>query len=239
MLVDSGSLKYFVDPKLIRGADSRMMDYTEINPTMEIKAAGHNTLFGTAQGILLVLVRDTQDACVTVKLPIVLVPGLGRKLFSIALAVQKGVKTIFTKAGCIVDIGVFSIQLAESGNLDHLDLAISKESKRTELACCTISGKAFGKDNVLTASVPQKPLAQSSAVCMNIGQRALENGTVGHKNSPTYRIHNRTVCSSTSTRSKVSCSGKNNPPSSIMVVAGIDKGSSSVSSENLAMEYKT
>ena len=59
MLVDSGSSKRFVDPKLIHRVESRMQNYIEINPPMEIKAAGHNTLFGTAQGILLVVVRDT------------------------------------------------------------------------------------------------------------------------------------------------------------------------------------
>ena len=123
---------------------------------MEIKAAGHNTLFGTAQGILLVVVRNTQDACRAVKLPIVLVPGFGRNLFSTALAAQKGVKTIFTKASSIVDLSLFSFQLTQSDNLDHLDSAISKESKRTESACCAISGKTFGKEIALTASVPQK-----------------------------------------------------------------------------------
>ena len=95
MLVDSRSSKHFVDPKLIRGVESRKLHYTEINPPMEIKAAGHNTLFGTAQGILLVVVHDTQDVCRTVKLPIVLVPGLGRNLFSTALAAQKDVKNYF------------------------------------------------------------------------------------------------------------------------------------------------
>ena len=109
---------------LIRGVESRMQDYTEINPPMEIKAAGHNTLFGTAQGILLVVVRDTQDVCRTIKLPIVLVTGLGRNIFSTTLAAQKGVKTIFTKAGFIIDLGLFSIQLTRSDNLDHLNLLV-------------------------------------------------------------------------------------------------------------------
>ena len=66
-----------------------MHDYTEINLPMKIKAAGHNTLFGIAQGTLLVVVRDTQDVSRTVKLPIVLMPGLRRNLFSTALAAQK------------------------------------------------------------------------------------------------------------------------------------------------------
>ena len=69
MLVNSGSSKYFIDPKLICGVESRMLDYTETNSPMEIKAAGYNTLFGTAQGILRVLVRDTQDVSRTIKLP--------------------------------------------------------------------------------------------------------------------------------------------------------------------------
>ena len=109
MLVDSRSFKHFVDPKLVHRVESRMQDYTQISPPMEIKAAGHNTLFGIAQGTQLVVVRDTQDVCKTVKLPIVLVPGLGQNLFSTAMAAQKGVKTIFTKAGSTADLGLFSI----------------------------------------------------------------------------------------------------------------------------------
>ena len=193
MLVDSGSSKHFVDPKLVPRVETRMQDYTQIDPPMEIKAAGHNTLLGIAQGTLLVVVRDTQDICRTVKLPIVLVPGLGQNLFSKAMAAQKDVKTIITKAGSIVDLGLFSIQLTRSDNLDHLDLAISKESRRTDSACCAISGNAFSKETVLTASVPQKYIALSSAVTvsMNIDRRALQDGSlvVGHDNdSPTSEV---------------------------------------------------
>ncbi|CAM9642712.1 unnamed protein product [Ascophyllum nodosum] len=236
MLVDSGSSKHFVDPKLVHKVETRMQDYTKISPPMEIKAAGHNTLLGIAQGTLLVvvlIVRDMQDICWTVKLPIVLVPGLGRNLFSTAMAAQKGVKTTITKAGSIVDLGLFSIQLTQSDNLDHLDLAISKGSKRTESACCAISGKSFGKETVFTASVPQKYIALSSAVSMNIDQKSLQDGSsvVGHGNdSPTYRI----LQNSSSKRSEARCCEKNNPPSSMVV--GIDEGSKS--SDHLGNEYE-
>ena len=37
---------------------------TQINPSMEIKAAGDNKLHDTAQGILLVLVCGTYDICI-------------------------------------------------------------------------------------------------------------------------------------------------------------------------------
>ena len=53
-----------------------MLDYTEINPPMETRAACDNTLFGTAQRILMVLVRDTQDVFRSIKLPMVLILGL-------------------------------------------------------------------------------------------------------------------------------------------------------------------
>ena len=45
---------------------------------MDIKAAGDNTLYDTAQGILLVLEHNTctQDVSRKVKLPVVFVPGL-------------------------------------------------------------------------------------------------------------------------------------------------------------------
>ena len=123
--------------------------------------------------------------------------------------------------------------------MDHLDLAISKESKWTESVCCAISGKkAFGNQTILTASVLQKAIALSSAVSMNIDQRALQDGfsVIGNNNnSPTHGIHNRTVGSSTiSKRLEVSCCEKNNPPSSIMV-DDIDKGSKS--SDDLENEY--
>ena len=66
---------------------------------------------------------------------------------------------------------------------------------------------------------------------MNIDQRDLGNGTVGHSNnSPTYRIlHNPT-----STRSEISCCEENDPPLS-MVADDIDKGRKS--SDNLENEY--
>ena len=76
-------------------------------------------------------------------------------------------------------------------------------------------------------------LALSSAVSMNIDEKASQDGSsvVGHDNdSPTYSIlHN-----STSKRSEVRCCEKNNPLSSMVV--GIDEGSKS--SYRLGNEYE-
>ena len=75
LLIGSESSKHFIDPKLICWVEGRMLDYIEINPPMEIRAADDNTLYGIVQGILLVLERDTQNVCRNVKLPMVLVAG--------------------------------------------------------------------------------------------------------------------------------------------------------------------
>ena len=92
-----------------------MQDYTQISPPMEIKAAGHNTLFGIAQGTLLVVVRDTQDVCRTVQLPIVLVPGLERFFFSTAMAAQKVSKLSSLRQPPLLTLACF--QFIERGRI--------------------------------------------------------------------------------------------------------------------------
>ena len=187
---------------------------------MEIRAAGDNTLYGTAQGILLVLVRDTEDVNRKAKLTIiVLVQWLKKNMFSALAAVQKGVKVVIAKGGSILDLGSFSSQLKRTNNFDNFDLAITKESKRTELACCAVWGKTFRNETVLTTSLPQKTIAPSAGG-MDNDLRALENDSARYNNdSPTYRIHERTsICKS----SDISCCEKANPASSM--VNNFEKG---------------
>ena len=157
LLVDSGSSKHFIDPELIRGVKSRMQEYTRIEPPTDLTVAGSNMLRGTAQGILLVVVRGTNDALITtVNLPIVLVPGLKRNTFSSSAAAKKGVKTTLEQKGSYFDLGAFNVQLTRLDSLEYLDLTTAKESRRTESALCAISGKIYLKEAVLTALVPNK-----------------------------------------------------------------------------------
>ena len=55
-----------------------MLEYIKLEPPMEIRVARDNVLHSTTQGILLVVVRGTDDVLRKVKLLIVLVPGLKR-----------------------------------------------------------------------------------------------------------------------------------------------------------------
>ena len=128
LLIDSGSSKHFIDTKLIRGVESRMLEYTKIEPPIKITAAGNNMLSGTAQSILLVVVRGTDDALKIVKLPIVLVSRLKRNLFSSLAAAKKGVKIIIEQNGSSLDLGAFSGQLTWLDSMEYLALTIVNES---------------------------------------------------------------------------------------------------------------
>ena len=78
LLVDSESSEHSNDPELIRGVESKTLEYIRIQPPMKMTAAGDNALRGTAQGILLVIVRGTDDVLRVFKLPMLLVPDLKR-----------------------------------------------------------------------------------------------------------------------------------------------------------------
>ena len=110
-----------------------MLEYTKKGPSIEIRVAGDYVLRDTAQGILLVVVCGS-DYFLTVKLPIVLMPGLlKRNLFSSLVAAQKGVKTVIENNGSSIDLGPFSVQLIRFDNdMDYLDLTIAKESRKTQ-----------------------------------------------------------------------------------------------------------
>ena len=110
LLADSRSSKHFIGPELIRGVKLRMLEYTTIEPPMEIRAAGDSVLRGTAQGILLVVVRGIDDVLWAVKLSIVLVPGLKRNPFSSLAVAQKASKQPLKKLAhpSTLDRSVFS-----------------------------------------------------------------------------------------------------------------------------------
>ena len=109
-LVGSGWSKHFIDPELVRGVESRIQECTRIKPPMEITVAGNNVLRGTAQGILLVVVRGTYDAFGTVKLPIVLVPGLKIIYFRVRPQRRKVLKQSLSRRAhlSILERSVFS-----------------------------------------------------------------------------------------------------------------------------------
>ena len=173
LVTDPGSSKHFICPELIRGVESRMLGYTRIEPPMEIRVAGDNVLRGTAQGILKVIVRGTDEVLRTVKLSMVLVPDLKKIVFSSLAVNQKGVKTVIEKNGSSLNLGLFRVHMTRLDSMYHLGLAAAKESRRTEPTLREISGKIFDKKFVRTTLVPKKAVALSVG-SININQRVVK-----------------------------------------------------------------
>ena len=66
-----------------------MLEYTKIEPPMEINAAYDNILYGTVQDISLVLERCMDDVCRKVKIPAILVLGLKRNILKVHRQLNK------------------------------------------------------------------------------------------------------------------------------------------------------
>ena len=110
LLVDSGSSKPCIDSHLIRGVESGILEYSRIEPPMEITAAWNNVLRCTAQGILLFVICGTDDALRTVKLLVVLVPSLKETYFRVRLQLRRARKQSLNRRAhlSILEPSVFS-----------------------------------------------------------------------------------------------------------------------------------
>ena len=93
--MDSGSSGHFLDSQLLPGIDQHMVEYTKLDPPMNILTAGRHLLYGTAKGVLNTIAVDSEGNEHCVKLPAVIVPGLGKHLFSPVEALLRGASTIF------------------------------------------------------------------------------------------------------------------------------------------------
>ena len=100
---------------------------------MEIYPLRHNIFCSTAQGILLVLARGTDEIYKKVKLQVVLVPGLIMNIFSSPAAAQKDVKAMIAKNGLYLGLGQCCVQLIRFDSMDHIDLTIAKTIEEQSL----------------------------------------------------------------------------------------------------------
>ena len=129
---------------------------------MEITAAGDNVLRDNAQGILLIVVRGTDDVLRTVKLHIiVLVPGSKRNLISSSAAAKKGGTTVIENNGSSLDLAAFSVHLTRLNSIDYLHRQFEEQSsRRTEPALCVNLRKKVWKAICANSSTSQEAYRQ-------------------------------------------------------------------------------
>ena len=130
MTADSGASSHFIDNQLLPVIEHKMNHYVQLDPPVIINVAGNHRLYGDDQGVLVVQVLDHIGSKHSVQLPVTIVPGLGRDLFSRVSADARGV-TMIIATQSYLDMGDFAIPLRKDSNcssLHHLDLTTGATS---------------------------------------------------------------------------------------------------------------
>ena len=95
LMVDSGASGHYFDDAIIRDLKHRLQDYVHLTKLRKIFNAGGAMLDGTAEGVLQGLTIDDNGNPILGRVDIVVVPGIGRNLFSVMTADKKGIAPIF------------------------------------------------------------------------------------------------------------------------------------------------
>ncbi|CAN0560803.1 unnamed protein product, partial [Laminaria digitata] len=94
MLVDSGASDHLVDGELIPGLRQGMTEYQKLDQPKPIETTGNMKVFATATGHVCGHIINQSGQPIPVRIFVLIVPGMGRHLFSSARAMKSGVSTI-------------------------------------------------------------------------------------------------------------------------------------------------
>ena len=95
LMVDSEVSGHYFDDAIIRDLKHCLQDNVYLATPRKILNAGGALFKGTAEGVLQGLVTDDNGSQILVRVDIVVVPGIGRSLFSVMTAAKKGIVIIF------------------------------------------------------------------------------------------------------------------------------------------------
>ena len=94
LMVGSGASGHYFDDGIIRDIKHRLQGYVYLTTPRKVITAGGAILDGTTEGMLKGLVADENDNQILVRVDIVVVPGIGRNLFSVMTAAKESIATI-------------------------------------------------------------------------------------------------------------------------------------------------
>ena len=129
LMVDSGASGHYFDDVIIHDLKHRLQDYVHLATPRKILTAGGAMLDGAAEGVLQDLVTDDYGNQILVQIDIVVVSGIGRNLFLVMTAAQKGIVTIFDYENPRLEGFNVTVPLrSESGDLYSfvLDLSVDR-----------------------------------------------------------------------------------------------------------------
>ncbi|CAN0482857.1 unnamed protein product, partial [Discosporangium mesarthrocarpum] len=97
LMMDSGCTDYMLDPELFtQDIDNVLANYIMLKTPRSVTGIGHTTMHVTGQDTLPFYIPASTGTETLAKINVLLVPGLGRNLFSTASAGERGADTTFT-----------------------------------------------------------------------------------------------------------------------------------------------
>ncbi|CAM9166972.1 unnamed protein product, partial [Sphacelaria rigidula] len=111
-MVDSGASEHYCDDTFILGLRHKFYNDQELAISRKITAGGHQ-LAGVGKGLLRGHIKDDGRIKRLVQISCLVVPGLGRNLFSVKQATKKGVVSIFEINNPRLETNNFTVPLQE------------------------------------------------------------------------------------------------------------------------------
>ena len=136
VMVDSGASSHYFDDALIPRLRYRLENYQDLAIRRYITTAGGHQLEGAGQGLLRGHIIDPQGVQRLIQISVLIVPSLGRNLFSVKQASRNGVVSIFDKYNPRLEANNFTLPLQELGNdLHFFRWTLSVGAARRSLQC--------------------------------------------------------------------------------------------------------
>ena len=110
-VVDSGASGCCFDDLIILYVKHRVRDYTSLSTPRTILTAGGTLLEGTAEGVLQGLITNDYEEQQLARIAILIVPGIGRNLFSVKTAARKGNVSIIDVNKLTLEAGDITVPL--------------------------------------------------------------------------------------------------------------------------------
>ena len=111
VMVDSGASGHNFEDALFPGLRYRLHNYQECAIRRYITTAGGHQLEGAGQGLLRGHIIDAQRVQRLIQISVLIVPGLGRNLFSVKQGSRNGVVSIFDKYNPRLEANNFRLPL--------------------------------------------------------------------------------------------------------------------------------
>ena len=135
-MVDSGASGHYFDDALIPISRYRLENYQELAIRRYITTARGHQLEGAGQRLLRGHIIDAQGVQRLIQMSVLIVPGLGRNLFSVKRASRNGVVSIFDKYSPRLEANNFTLPLLQEleNDLYFFSLDLVSRSSAPELA---------------------------------------------------------------------------------------------------------